>query len=193
MLLHHLLDCISEMAPKLEDRYFSHGPECTRALAQLIKELDLAHTGIGKERVVGLGVGPGLHGDVGLLRTQRRGEIPGEIQSLDELDANDWRRTNPRFQGENFEKNQILAERIQEIAGAKGCTPAQLALAWLLAQGRDIVPIPGTRSIQRLEENAAASKVALSADDLAEIEALLPPTMVAGLRYTEAAMAGVNA
>jgi aryl-alcohol dehydrogenase-like predicted oxidoreductase len=119
-----------------------------------------------------------------------RGFLTGKIQTVDDLDAGDWRRTNPRFQGENLEKNLVLARRIQEIAGAKGCTPAQLALAWLLAQGRDVVPIPGTRSIQRLEENAGASRVALSADDLQEIEQALPPSLVAGERY--ASMAGVN-
>jgi aryl-alcohol dehydrogenase-like predicted oxidoreductase len=119
-----------------------------------------------------------------------RGFLTGKIQNLDDLAADDWRRTNPRFQGENLEKNLVLAERIREIAGAKGCTPAQLALAWLLAQGKDIVPIPGTRSIQRLEENAGASQVALSADDLKEIEQALPTSLVAGERY--ASMAGVN-
>lgn len=122
-----------------------------------------------------------------------RGFLTGKIQSLDSLAADDWRRTNPRFQEENLEQNLVLAERIREIAGAKGCTPAQLALAWLLAQGRDIIPIPGTRSRERLEENAAATRVALSADDLAEVDELLSPSLVAGLRYTEAAMAGVNA
>jgi aryl-alcohol dehydrogenase-like predicted oxidoreductase len=121
-----------------------------------------------------------------------RGFLTGKIQTLDDLDAGDWRRMNPRFQGENLAKNLALAERIREIAGAKGCTPAQLALAWLLAQGRDVVPIPGTRSIQRLEENAAATRVALSADDLKEIEEALPPSLVAGQRYPEAAMAAVN-
>jgi aryl-alcohol dehydrogenase-like predicted oxidoreductase len=121
-----------------------------------------------------------------------RGFLTGKIQTVDDLDAGDWRRTNPRFQGENLEKNLVLAGRIPEIAGAKGCTPAQLALAWLLAQGRDVVPIPGTRSIQRLEENAGASRVALSADDLQEIEQALPPSLVAGQRYTEASMAALN-
>lgn len=121
-----------------------------------------------------------------------RGFLTGKIQTLDDLDAGDWRRSNPRFQGENLEKNLALAERIRQIAAAKGCTPAQLALAWLLAQGRDVVPIPGTRSIQRLEENAGATRVALSADDLKEIEEALPPSLVAGLRYPEASMASVN-
>jgi aryl-alcohol dehydrogenase-like predicted oxidoreductase len=121
-----------------------------------------------------------------------RGFLTGKIQRLDDLDASDWRRTNPRFQEENLEKNLRLAERIREIAEVKGCTPAQLALAWLLHQGREIVPIPGTRSPRRLEENAAASEVALSADDLAMIEELVPRTLVAGSRYPEAAMATVN-
>jgi aryl-alcohol dehydrogenase-like predicted oxidoreductase len=121
-----------------------------------------------------------------------RGFLTGKIQNVDELASDDWRRHNPRFQGENFEKNLKLAARIREIAEQKGCTPAQLALAWVLAQGEDVVPIPGTRSSQRLDENAAAANVKLSADDLAEIDAALPRTAVAGLRYPEASMASVN-
>ncbi|MFL6292957.1 MAG: aldo/keto reductase, partial [Thermoanaerobaculia bacterium] len=121
-----------------------------------------------------------------------RGFLSGKIRSLDDLDPSDWRRHNPRFQGENLEKNLALADRIREIAGRKGCTPAQLALAWILAQGGDVVPIPGTRSPERLAENAASSTVALSADDLAEIRQALPRTLVAGLRYPEAAMATLN-
>ena len=121
-----------------------------------------------------------------------RGFLSGKIRSLDDLDPSDWRRQNPRFQGENLEKNLALADRIREIAGRKGCAPAQLALAWILAQGRDVVPIPGTRSPERLDENAASTTVALSADDLAEIREALPRTMVAGLRYPEAAMATLN-
>jgi aryl-alcohol dehydrogenase-like predicted oxidoreductase len=116
------------------------------------KEHCLAYTGIGKERVGGLGgraySPPG------------RGFLSGKIRSLDDLDPSDWRRQNPRFQGENLEKNLALADRIREIAGKKGCTPAQPALAWVLAQGRDVVPIPGTRSPQRLAENAASTAMA---------------------------------
>ena len=121
-----------------------------------------------------------------------RGFLSGKIRSLDDLDPSDWRRQNPRFQGENLEKNLGLADRIREIAGRKGCTPAQLALAWILAQGQDVVPIPGTRSPERLDENAASTTVALSADDLAEIRQSLPANLVAGLRYPEASMAAVN-
>lgn len=121
-----------------------------------------------------------------------RGFLSGKIRSVDDLDPSDWRRQNPRFQGENLEKNLRLADRIREIAERKGCTPAQLALAWVLAQGRDVVPIPGTRSPRRLDENAASTGVQLSADDLAEIRESLPAEMVAGLRYPEASMAAVN-
>jgi aryl-alcohol dehydrogenase-like predicted oxidoreductase len=117
-----------------------------------------------------------------------RGFLSGQIQKVEDLTENDWRRSNPRFQGENFEKNLKLAESIRELAAKKGCTPAQLALAWLLAQGLDIVPIPGTRSQNRLLENAGATTVALSADDRAAIEAALPRNAAAGERYTSMAL-----
>jgi aryl-alcohol dehydrogenase-like predicted oxidoreductase len=121
-----------------------------------------------------------------------RGFLSGAIQSPGDLAANDWRRANPRFQGDNFEKNQRIVERIREIAQEKGCTPAQLALAWVLAQGPDVVPIPGTRSQSRLQENAAAAGIALSAADLERIGEALPRTLVAGQRYPEASMALIN-
>jgi aryl-alcohol dehydrogenase-like predicted oxidoreductase len=94
----------------------------------------------------------------------------------------------PRFQGENFGKNLELVERIERLAEAKGCTPAQLALAWVLAQGPDVAPIPGTRSSQRLEENAAAAEIALSDHELAEIDDVIPKNLVVGDRYPEEAM-----
>jgi aryl-alcohol dehydrogenase-like predicted oxidoreductase len=115
-----------------------------------------------------------------------RGFLTGAIRSIDDLDADDYRRYSPRFQGENFQKNLDLVARIQELAQSKGCTPAQLALAWVLAQGEDIVPIPGTKKVVRLEENAGAVDVELSADELAEIAAALPDA--AGLRYPEQMM-----
>jgi aryl-alcohol dehydrogenase-like predicted oxidoreductase len=115
-----------------------------------------------------------------------RGFLTGAIRSIDDLDADDYRRYSPRFQGENFQKNLDLVARIQELAQSKGCTPAQLALAWVLAQGEDIVPIPGTKKVVRLEENAGAVDVELSADELAEIAATLPDA--AGLRYPEQMM-----
>ncbi|HEY0783194.1 MAG TPA: aldo/keto reductase, partial [Thermoanaerobaculia bacterium] len=95
----------------------------------------------------------------------------------------------PRFQGENLEHNRRLVERIGALAAEKGATPAQLALAWLLAQGRDIVPIPGTRSVTRLAENAAATSIALSADEVARIDEQLPAGLAAGERYPAASMA----
>ena len=121
-----------------------------------------------------------------------RGFLSGQIKSIDDLDEDDWRRSNPRFQGENFAKNLELVEKIEQLAGDKSCTPAQLALAWLLAQGGDIVPIPGTRSAARLAENAAATDVALSTDELAAIDAILPLGAAEGLRYPEAQMSLLN-
>ncbi len=119
-----------------------------------------------------------------------RGFLTGRFRSPDDLPEDDWRRTNPRFQGENFHKNLELAERIREMAKAKDVTPAQLALAWLLAQGGDVVPIPGTTKVLRLEENAAAADVTFSDAELAEIAAALPSA--AGTRYPEGGMAVVD-
>ena len=119
-----------------------------------------------------------------------RGFLSGRFKSPDELDENDFRRTGPRFTGENLEANLKLAAKVAELAGEKGVSPAQLALAWVLAQGEEIVPIPGTKRRTYLEDNAAATDVELTADDLARIEAELPA--VAGERYDEAGMASVN-
>ncbi len=119
-----------------------------------------------------------------------RGFLSGRFKSPDELDQNDFRRSGPRFTGENLEANLRLASKVAEIAQEKGITPAQLALAWVLAQGEDLVPIPGTKRRKYLEENAASVDVELTADELARIEAELPE--VSGERYNEAGMAGVN-
>jgi aryl-alcohol dehydrogenase-like predicted oxidoreductase len=119
-----------------------------------------------------------------------RGFLSGRFTSPDELDEGDFRRSGPRFTGENLKANQRLAAKVGEIAEEKGVTPAQLALAWVLAQGEDLVPIPGTKRRRYLEENAAAVEVELSGEDLARIEAELPPP--AGERYDEAGMATVN-
>lgn len=119
-----------------------------------------------------------------------RGFLTGRFRSPDDLDANDWRRSNPRFQGENFRKNLELVDRIRELAEKKNCTPAQLALAWLLVQGKDIIPIPGTRSFSRLKENAESTKIVLSKEELGEIAKALPEAI--GARYPEASMAVVN-
>lgn len=119
-----------------------------------------------------------------------RGFLSGRFTSPDELDQGDFRRSGPRFTGENLEANLRLAAKVAEIAEAKGITPAQLALAWVLAQGEDIVPIPGTKRRKYLEENAAAADVELTDDDLALIDAELPE--VSGERYDEAGMASVD-
>ncbi|HTX10339.1 MAG TPA: aldo/keto reductase [Solirubrobacteraceae bacterium] len=119
-----------------------------------------------------------------------RGFLSGRFKSPEELDANDFRRTGPRFTGENLDANLKLAAKLAEIAAEKDITPAQLAIAWVLAQGEDIVPIPGTKRRTYLEDNAGAADVELTDEDLARIEAELPP--VAGERYNEAGMASVN-
>ncbi|MBD0318764.1 MAG: aldo/keto reductase [Gemmatimonadetes bacterium] len=121
-----------------------------------------------------------------------RGFLTGQIRTPDDLAPDDFRRSNPRFQGENFARNLELVERIGEMARAKGCTPAQLALAWVLAQGEDMVPIPGTKRRTYLEENLAALAVELTADDLARIDEIAPEGAAAGLRYPEAAMKSIG-
>jgi len=119
-----------------------------------------------------------------------RGFLAGRFTSPDDLDEGDFRRTGPRFTGDNLQSNLRLADKVKEIAAEKGISPAQLAIAWLLAQGDDIVPIPGTKHRTYLEQNAAAVDVELTADDLARIDAELPET--AGERYDQAGMASVN-
>ena len=121
-----------------------------------------------------------------------RGFLTGQIKSIDDLAADDYRRYSPRFQGENFGKNLELVESVTDIAREKGVTPGQLALAWVLAQGDDIVPIPGTKRRTYLEENVEASSIKLSADDLARIDAVAPSGAAAGTRYPEAMMRFVN-
>ena len=122
-----------------------------------------------------------------------RGFLSGEIKTIDDLAEDDWRRTNPRFQSENFDKNLQLVGKIEEIAREKGITASQLALAWVLAQGDDIVPIPGTKRRKYLEQNAAAVDVELTAKDLQQIDEVFPKDAAAGLRYPEAMMKSVNA
>jgi len=114
-----------------------------------------------------------------------RGFLSGRIQSVDDLDPEDFRRRNPRFQGENVARNLALVERVREIAEEKGVTPAQLALAWVLSRGDDIVPIPGTKRVRYLEENAGATGVELTEDDLARIEEAFPKGATSGDRYPD--------
>ena len=121
-----------------------------------------------------------------------RGFLTGQIQKPEDLAEDDFRRSNPRFQGENFQRNLDLVTRIREIAQEKGCTPSQLALAWLLAQGEDIVPIPGTKRVHYLEENAGAAQVHLTPEDLRRIDELAPVGVAAGDRYPERGMQTIN-
>ena len=122
-----------------------------------------------------------------------RGFLTGRFRSVEDLDANDYRRHSPRFQGANFAKNLQLVDKVTQIASEKHCTPAQLALSWLLAQDAHIVPIPGTTHAKRLEENIAATDVALTAADLTRIASVAPHGIAAGTRYDETGMRSVNA
>jgi aryl-alcohol dehydrogenase-like predicted oxidoreductase len=121
-----------------------------------------------------------------------RGFLTGAFKTIDDLPADDFRRNSPRFQGENFAKNLELVAKIKQLAVAKGCTPSQLALAWVLAQGPDIVPIPGTKRSKYLDENLAAAQIKFSSDELAQIDAILPSGSAAGERYAPRGMQNVN-
>ena len=157
-----------------------------RALDQclVVDAADAVAHGKGVRRM--LGIGFVAYSPLG------RGFLTGRFRTIDDLPDDDWRRNSPRFQGENFQKNLDLVRHIEQLARQKHCTPAQLALAWLLARGRDIVPIPGTKRREFLEENVGALEVQLSAEDLARIDAIAPRGVASGLRYAEGGMATVN-
>ncbi|GLQ89485.1 aldo/keto reductase [Dyella flagellata] len=121
-----------------------------------------------------------------------RGFLTGAITSPDDFEADDFRRNNPRFQGENFARNLELVKQVEMLAAEKACTPAQLALAWVLAQGHDIVPIPGTRRRSRLDENIGTLDVKLSQQELESIDRIFPPQAVAGARYAPQAMTHIG-
>lgn len=121
-----------------------------------------------------------------------RGFLTGAITQPEQFAQDDYRRNSPRFQGENFAKNLQLVDKVKEIAKRKGCTAGQLALAWVLAQGDDIVPIPGTKRRSYLEENVGALDLQLGKEDLAEIESIFPPGIASGARYPEIGMKSVN-
>ena len=121
-----------------------------------------------------------------------RGFLSGEIKSIEDLAEGDFRRTNPRFMGENFQKNMDLVEAVKAIAHDRGVTAAELALAWVLAQGNDLVPIPGTRRIATLEQNAAAADIVLTVEDVEAIEAVFPKNAASGERYAPAGRAALN-
>jgi aryl-alcohol dehydrogenase-like predicted oxidoreductase len=119
-----------------------------------------------------------------------RGFLTGQFKRFEDLSENDFRRRSPRFQGENFQRNLDLVERVKQIAEEKGCTPGQLALAWLLARGKDVVPIPGTKRINYLEENVAAQNVRLTPEDMRRLDEAAPKGVTAGDRYPD--MSTVN-
>jgi aryl-alcohol dehydrogenase-like predicted oxidoreductase len=121
-----------------------------------------------------------------------RGFLTGQFKKFDDLAQDDYRRFSPRFQGENFQKNLDLVAKISEIAAEKNATPAQLALAWVLAQGDDIAPIPGTKRRKYLEQNLAAAEIKLTKQDLARINEVAPHGAAAGARYPEPAMAALD-
>jgi aryl-alcohol dehydrogenase-like predicted oxidoreductase len=121
-----------------------------------------------------------------------RGFLTGQFKTVDDLPADDYRRHSPRFQGENFQRNLDLVAKIQDLATRKRCTPSQLALAWVLAQGSDIIPIPGTKRLRYLDENLGAARVELTPDDVRQIDAILPPGSAMGERYQPQGMAALN-
>jgi aryl-alcohol dehydrogenase-like predicted oxidoreductase len=121
-----------------------------------------------------------------------RGFLASRFKSTKDFEENDFRKNNPRFQGGNFEKNLQFLKKIEEISSEKSCTPAQLALAWVLAQGKDILPIPGTKRLNYLEENINALKIQLSDQDIRRINEIAPPGAAAGTRYPEGGMSGIN-
>jgi aryl-alcohol dehydrogenase-like predicted oxidoreductase len=133
-----------------------------------------------------LGIGFVAYSPVG------RGFLTGQLKRFEDLSPDDFRRSSPRFQGENFQKNLDLVDQVQQLAKEKGCTPSQLALAWVLAQGKDIVPIPGTKRRTYLEDNVGALNVKLTPEDLRRIDELFPSGAAAGQRYAEPGMALVN-
>lgn len=121
-----------------------------------------------------------------------RGFLTGQFQRFEDLPEGDYRRSSPRFQGENFQRNLDLLQKVQELAGKKGCKASQLALAWVHAQGEDIFPIPGTKRRKYLEENVAALDVKLTVDDLSRLSDVFPPDVAAGMRYPEHVMPTIN-
>jgi aryl-alcohol dehydrogenase-like predicted oxidoreductase len=195
-------DTVGAMAELVKEGKISHiglseaGPETLRraaavhAISALQSEYSL-WTRDPEDRVLPtcreLGIGLVAYSPLG------RGFLTGQIKRFEDFAADDYRRNSPRFQGENFQKNLDLVKKVEEIANQKKCTSSQLALAWVLAQGEDIIPIPGTKRVKYLEENVGAINVHLTADDLAQIEKVLPKGAAAGQRYNEQMMRLIDA
>jgi aryl-alcohol dehydrogenase-like predicted oxidoreductase len=176
---------ISEAAPATVRRAHAVHPISAGQYEWSLFTRDLEDELLGTMRELGIGVV--AYSPLG------RGFLSGRITSPDDFGADDFRRNHPRFTGENFDRNLELVARVRELAAGKGITPSQLAIAWVLAQGGDVVPIPGTKRRSYLEENAVALEVELTAEDLAAIEQVTPKESVAGERYTPEHMANVNA
>ena len=158
-------------------------------IAALQSEWSLFTRGIEREIVPAareLGVGIVPYAPIG------RGLLAGALTSPDDLSDDDFRRHHPRFSGENLDRNLELVARVRDMAAEVGCTPVQLALAWVLAQGDDVAPIPGTKHVKYLEENAGALDVRLTDDQLRTLDELFPPGVVAGERYAEGGMKAVE-
>ena len=174
---------ISEASPETIRRANSVHPIAALQTEWSLWTRDPEENGV-LETVRELGIGFVAYSPLG------RGFLTGEIRSIENVDPGDFRRHNPRFQGDNFAKNLELLDRVSEIAAEKKITPGQLALAWVLAQGQDVVPIPGTKRLRYLEENVAAVDVVLTSEDLARIDEAAPPRSTAGERYGD--MSSVN-
>ena len=175
---------ISEAAPETIRRAHSVHPVTALQTEYSLWSRDVEEEILPTVRELGIGFVP--YSPLG------RGFLTGRITRFEDLPEDDFRRSSPRFQGENFDKNLELVERVKEIASEKDATPGQLALAWLLAQGDDIVPIPGTKRRERLEENAKAADIRLTEEDMRRIDEAAPAGVAAGDRYNEAGMRTVN-
>ncbi|HEY5060233.1 MAG TPA: aldo/keto reductase [Gemmatimonadaceae bacterium] len=169
---------LSEAAPDTIRRAHVTHPITALQTEYSLWTRDVEENGV-LETVGELGIGFVAYSPLG------RGFLTGQIKTFDDLPENDFRRRNPRFQGENFQKNINLVERVGEIARARKITPTQLALAWVLAQSEDIVPIPGTKRVKYLEQNAAAADVELTPEDFERIDEIFPVGVTAGERYPD--------
>jgi aryl-alcohol dehydrogenase-like predicted oxidoreductase len=175
---------LSEASPKTLERAHKIHPITALQTEYSLWSRDPEHNVLATCRELGVGFVP--YSPLG------RGFLTGAITKPDQFPEDDYRRQTPRFQGENFAKNLHLVEKINEIAKRKGCTAGQLALAWVLAQGNDIVPIPGTKRRSYLEENVGALDVQLGKDELAEIDAIFPVGAASGARYSEVGMKSID-
>jgi len=167
---------ISEASPELIERAHNVHPITAVQTEYSLWTRDVEGNGV-LETVRRLGIGFVPYSPLG------RGFLTGAIKSPDDFEASDFRRRNPRFQGENFKKNLDIVDKLKELASKKGCTPSQMALAWVLAKGDDLVPIPGTKRRKYLEENAAAVDISLNANEVSAIDAVFPADVTAGARY----------